>query len=92
MSRHKIGDKVRVWKPRRVEHGCVGIVSEIIPIEKYHEGQPEMYYRGPHAYKCAEGFIFEHREGYGAIRGFLPDAMVVSEEEFHKSEYNEPGG
>lgn len=86
MSRHKVGDKVRCWKPGHTEHGDHGVVAEVIPIEKYYEGQPYLYHRGPHAYRCADGFKWRmFPDSGGATRGFLPDAMVVSEEEFQKS-------
>lgn len=82
MSRFKPGDKVRLWKPGHVEHGDYGVVAEVIPIEKYHEGQP-LHHRGPHAYRCVDGFkwcVSPHSNG--ATHGFLPEEMVVSEEDF----------
>ena len=95
MSRFKAGDKVRLWKPRHAEHGCYGVVTEVIPIEQYYEGQPYNFHRGPHAYRCVNGWKWDQPmwkdgkttiEDWGAVSGFLPDAMVVSEEDFQKSE------
>lgn len=67
---HRIGDKVRVWKPGHAEHGMRGIISRIITIEKY--GGPK--HRGPHAYYSKNGWEF--------FGGPLPDAMIVSEREW----------
>lgn len=80
MSRFKIGDRVRLWKPGHAEHGCSGVVSEVMTIEEY----GGWAYRGPHAYRCQDGWLWP--DGCSFFRSPLPDAMVVSEDDFFCSE------
>lgn len=72
----KIGDKVRLWKPGHAEHGLMGTINKIITIEEY--GGPA--YRGPNAYHVEGGW----KDGKGDcwFAGFLPDAMVASEDSY----------
>lgn len=75
MSRFKVGDRVKIYKPGHAEHGARGVVADIITIQEY----GGYAYRGPHAYACRAGWAWP--DGYGVIGGYLPDAMVTADEE-----------
>lgn len=85
MSRHQVGDTVRIWKPGHAEHGMQAVVGKVITIEEYYGEDftpdiPER--RGTHAYKPVDGWRDEHGDWF--CGGPLPDAMVTSEENFQK--------
>lgn len=78
-SRHKVGDRVRLWKPGHAEHGLTASVGRVIPIEEYH---PECPHRGPHAYWPSKDGWRDGETGW--FRTPLPDAMVVNEDEYQR--------
>lgn len=84
MARFKPGDLVRVWKPGRAEHGCSGCVAKVVSVREY-GGSDYPLDRGPHAYYPTAQCWKWPQEGWGALNGGMPDAMLVSEEEFQKS-------